>query len=269
MALYAIGDVQGCRGCLEKLLARIDYQPDKDRLWLVGDLVNRGPDSAGVLRLARELDVTAVLGNHDLHLLAVAAGVRGIKGSDTFQDVLTAPDRSELLSWLGRLPLLVRDDPAGWVMVHAGLPPAWDVAKATTLARETESLLRRHGDEAWFLQEMYGDDPAQWRDDLQGMDRARYVVNALTRLRFCDADSRLALDFSGPPGSQPPEHSPWFELWSATSHRIVFGHWAQLGAGDHGHAVSTDSGCVWGYRLTAAELDSSPVSWFSVSCEPQ
>ncbi len=266
MALYAIGDIQGCLRCLERLLARIEHDPRVDRLWFVGDLVNRGPDSLGALRFIRNLNAETVLGNHDLHLLAVAAGARPLKKRDTFTDVLAAPDRDELLAWLAGRPLIIRDDPTGWAMVHAGLPPDWDIDTATALAREVEALLGKNRSNRLFLERMYGDQPHRWRRDLSGMDRTRFVINAMTRLRFCDKDGTLALGHSGPPGTQPPPFRPWFELWPYTSHRIVFGHWSMLGAGEHGHAVSVDSGCVWGGQLTAAKLDPGPLELYSVEC---
>lgn len=264
MALFAIGDVQGCRQRLEVLLATLSFAPARDRLWFVGDLVNRGPDSVGVLRLVERLGGAVVLGNHDLHLLAVAAGARPLKASDTFTDVLEAGDREGLLDWLARQPLMLRDDDSGWAMVHAGLPPAWDVETASRLAREVEATLRsRHGDRE-FLAQMYGDDPGRWEENLTGMERIRFIINAFTRIRFCDANGALDFSHTGPPGSQPANLHPWFELWPHRSHRLVFGHWAALGAGDHGNAVSTDSGCVWGGRLTAVRLDPAPVEFFSV-----
>lgn len=266
MALYAIGDVQGCYRCLRRLLDQLELDPRVDRLWLVGDLVNRGPDSLGTLRHVRDLGAEVVLGNHDLHLLAVAAGARPLKRTDTFMDVLDAPDRDELLGWLARRPLLVRDDEAGWAMVHAGLPPAWDVDTAGRLAREVEGELAANSSDHGFLEQMYGDLPGRWHADLAGMDRVRFVINAMTRLRFCDSENQLALGCSGPPGSQPAPFRPWFELWPYTRHRIVFGHWSTLGAGDYGNAVSIDSGCVWGGSLTAVRLHPGPLEFYSIDC---
>lgn len=266
MALFAIGDVQGCRRCLERLLAAIHFQHRADRLWFVGDLVNRGPDSLGVLRMVRELDREVVLGNHDLHLLAVAVGARPCKRSDTFMDVLDAPDRDELLAWLARRPLVVRDDAAGWLMVHAGLPPAWDADRASELAAPVERLIAARYADRDFMGQIYGDQPDRWDERLSGMDRTRFVINAMTRLRFCDSRGCLALEYTGPPGSQPAPFRPWFELWAHRGHRIVFGHWSALGAGDHGVAVSTDSGCVWGGQLTAVRLSPGPTEFFSVEC---
>ncbi|MDZ7841926.1 MAG: symmetrical bis(5'-nucleosyl)-tetraphosphatase [Gammaproteobacteria bacterium] len=266
MALYAIGDVQGCCRCLDALLTRLDFNPADDRLWFVGDLVNRGPESLRTLRRVRSLDAEVVLGNHDLHLLAVAAGARPVKQSDSFNDVLEAPDRGELLEWLAHRPLLCRDDASGWLMVHAGLPPAWDADTAERLAREVEEQLRSRYNERGFMESMYGDEPSRWEEELEGMDRFRFVTNAFTRLRFCDQDGALALGYSGPPGSQPAPWQPWYKLWPHATHRVVFGHWSALGAADHGNAVSTDSGCVWGGRLTAAQLEPGPVTFVSVGC---
>jgi bis(5'-nucleosyl)-tetraphosphatase (symmetrical) len=266
MALFAIGDVQGCCRCIERLIDRVGYKPGADRLWFVGDLVNRGPESLRTLRLVRGLDAEVVLGNHDLHLLAVAAGARPLKAGDTFTDILKAPDRQHLLEWLSRRPLMRRDDAAGWAMVHAGLPPDWDVDTAGRVAREVEGALRRNYDNQTFLSRMYGDEPERWDDHLIGMDRIRFAINAFTRLRFCDRYGGMALRHSGPPGSQPPGLFPWFKVWPYTSHRVVFGHWSALGAGDHGNAVSTDSGCVWGGNLTAVRLDVEPVAFTSVGC---
>lgn len=266
MRLFAIGDVQGCRGCLERLLDHIGFDGASDRLWFVGDVVNRGADSLGTLRLVRRLNPAMVLGNHDLHLLAVAAGARPVKRSDTFTDVLEARDREDLLAWLSQRPLMVRDDETGWAMVHAGLPPAWDIETAGRLAREVESQLRDHYASRDFLAQMYGDHPDCWEEGLTGMARLRFAVNAFTRLRFCSRDGRLALRYSGPPGSPPEPFLPWYELWPHTSHRVVFGHWSALGAGDHGNTISTDSGCVWGGRLTAARLAPAPAAFFSVGC---
>ena len=268
MSLYVVGDVQGCRRCLERLLEALPFDSRADRLWFVGDLVNRGPDSLGVLRLVRELNPVMVLGNHDLHLLAVAVGARPLKGSDSFMDVLEAPDRDDLLAWLAHQPLLVRDDDMGWMMVHAGLPPAWSACLAQDLAAEAEQWLAVHYGDRSFMEQVYGDHPDCWDDRLTGMERTRFVINATTRMRFCDSRGRLALDYSGPPGTQPPTFHPWYELWPYTSHRVVFGHWSALGAGEHGTAVSTDSGCVWGNRLTAVRLSPGPLEFFSIDCGP-
>ena len=263
MPTYAIGDVQGCHRELMALLEVVEFDRCRDRLWFVGDLVNRGPDSVEVLRFVRDLGERAVvvLGNHDLHLIATAAGVRPGRRSDTFGDVLDAPDRDELLQWLCRRPLMHRDAKLDFNMIHAGLPPAWSIAQAAALAREVESHLRGR-ERLALLQEMYGDQPDRWSADLHGGDRARFIINALTRMRYVGAsDGRLDLRESGPPGSQPGDLVPWFEARERASRgeRIVFGHWATLeleGPVRPEHGVfPLDSGCVWGGHLTAMRLD--------------
>ncbi|MDS4019161.1 MAG: symmetrical bis(5'-nucleosyl)-tetraphosphatase [Candidatus Competibacter sp.] len=258
MAVYAIGDVQGCHDPLRRLLDLLRFDPTVDTLWLVGDLVNRGPHSVEVLRLVRELGdrAVAVLGNHDLTLLAVAAGQVKPKRKDTFHTILDAPDRAELLDWLRRRPLLHHDPTLGFTMVHAGLPPQWDLALAHRCAAEVEATLRGPRCEQ-FLERMFGGEPRRWRDDLVGYDRLRFTVNALTRMRFCTADGTLSFSEKGPPGSQEPGLLPWFSVprrRNADLH-IVFGHWAALGYYRAPGIYALDSGCVWGNRLTAIRLD--------------
>lgn len=262
MAVHAVGDVQGCREALERLLERLRFDPARDRLWLTGDLVNRGPDSAGVLRLLRGLGgaVVAVLGNHDLHLLAVARGHQPLRPEDTFCDLLEAPDAAELLDWLRHRPLLHYDADLGACLVHAGLPPCWELEQAAYLAREVEGLLR--GERALldaFLARLHGDRPERWDEGLHRWDRWRYVVNALTRMRCCDASGRLLLADKGPPGSQPGPFRPWFEQpapWRGRA-RVLFGHWAALGLhlDPRGGVYGLDSGCAWAGRLSALRLD--------------
>ncbi len=257
MALYVIGDVQGCLVPLQKLLDQIRFDPGHDRLWFVGDLVNRGPDSLGVLRSVRALGDAAlvVLGNHDLHLLAVAAGVATPGRRDTLDNVLMAPDRTDLCDWLRQQPLLHYDAALNTCAVHAGLLPQWDIVQACQLAREAEAALR--GPQyASFLRDMYGDRPNQWHDTLEGIARLRVVVNALTRLRYCDIHGAMAFRDKGPPGSQAAGLLPWFEVPRRTSEtRVVFGHWSTLGVGRHaGNTIALDSGCVWGQRMTAVRL---------------
>jgi len=260
LSTYAVGDIQGCFATLMKLLEGIRFDPESDRLWLVGDLVNRGPRSLEVLRWARALDrrVTLVLGNHDFHLLARAYGAAGPKRRDTLDAVLGAPDRDELVEWLRRRPLLHRE--GGYVLVHAGLLPEWTPAKAERLAREVQkgfaeprfqSLLRRMG----------GDAPRRWRDSLSGIARFRVIVNAFTRLRTCHADGRMCLEFSGPPGEAPPGCLPWFAQPGRRSHKttVIFGHWAALGFHLAPGVIGLDSGCVWGGRLTAVRLEDGAV----------
>ncbi len=269
MATYAIGDVQGCAGALFSLLERIAFDRERDRLWFVGDLVNRGPDSLEVLRFVRGLGARAVsvLGNHDLHLLACAGGARELRAKDTFGDVLDAPDRDALLEWLRVRPLLHFDEDRGIVMVHAGLHPQWSLAEARTLACEVEEVLRGPADRA-FYHEMYGDEPRRWSPALTGPSRHRFIVNALTRMRYVTGDGALEFQHAGPPGTQARGLIPWFEAPGCRSREtpIVFGHWATLALHepvDPVHRVHhLDTGCVWGGTLSAMRLEDG--SRFSV-----
>ncbi|MGQ0657085.1 MAG: symmetrical bis(5'-nucleosyl)-tetraphosphatase [Chromatiales bacterium] len=262
MATYAIGDVQGCYRELRELLDHIRFDPGRDRLWLVGDLVNRGPDSLSVLRFVHELGPVAVsiLGNHDLHLLACAWGDRRLRGQDTLEPILAAPDREPLLHWLCQRPLWHHDAVPGVAMVHAGLPPQWTVAAAQRHAQEVESVLRSDG-RAEFLRHMYGDEPDCWSDDLNGWARLRFITNCLTRMRFCSRNGRLDLKQKGPPGTQPGKLLPWFAVPGRASRdtRILFGHWATLPVASPDtrshNVVGLDTGCVWGGRLSALRLD--------------
>ena len=267
MATYAIGDIQGCLTSLQALLAKIDFDPERDCLWLVGDLVNRGPQSLETLRFVRELGDAAVmvLGNHDLHMLAIAQGLRPQTRSDNLDDVLTAPDRQELFEWMRHQPLLHHDAGLGFTMVHAGLSPHWDLAEARQCAAEVEAVLRSD-DYQSFITQMYGDEPDRWSADGGGVERWRYIINCFTRLRFCDPDGRLVLKEKGAP-QQQPTLIPWFKVPGrrSASERIVFGHWSTLGM-YHGDGVyCLDSGCVWGGSMTALRLDDEP-EWISVPC---
>lgn len=269
MAIYAIGDVQGCFDELEHLLRHVGFRRGHDRLWFVGDLVNRGPKSLGVLRFVTELgdDAKVVLGNHDLNLVAIEGGVRELRAKDTVHDILDAPDGHALIEWLTRQPVLVREPGIPYVMVHAGLAPQWDAAKAESLAGEVHSALTGDGKKR-FLENMYGNKPARWNEKLGGVKRLRFITNALTRIRYVDADGALDLVESGPPGSQRKTLVPWFEAPGRRSRdeRIVFGHWATLQlerALDPVHRVfHLDTGCVWGGSLTALRLDDA--RYFSV-----
>lgn len=260
MTTYAIGDVQGCHDELVALLGAIDFDPARDRVVFVGDLVNRGPKSLEVLRLVRSLGeaATTLLGNHDLHLLAVANGGK-VGRRDTLTPVLAASDCDELLDWLSQQPLAWRHDGTGTLFVHAGIPPQWTAEQTLELAAEASATISGTGGRRFFAR-MYGDEPARWKDSLRGMDRVRFVVNCLTRLRYCDAEGRLDLRPKGRPGTQPPGLLPWFEVPGRASEGtpIVFGHWSTLGRVRWPeHAVhGLDTGCVWGGRLTALALES-------------
>lgn len=271
MAVYAIGDVQGCYAPLRQLLKSLHFDSARDRLWFTGDLVNRGPQSLEVLRFVKALGPPAVcaLGNHDLHLLAVAVGAAKRKKLDTLDAILSAPDRDELLYWLRSRPLLHHDADLGYTLIHAGLLPPWDLAQAQRLAQEVESVLRGDGYQEFF-HHMYGDLPDHWNENLHGFDRLRVIVNAFTRLRYCDLDGNLDLRPKGPPGSQPPDLLPWFEVPVRRSRelKIIFGHWSALGLWQGDGVIGLDSGCLWGRSLSAVRLDTEPVEFFSVACDP-
>jgi bis(5'-nucleosyl)-tetraphosphatase (symmetrical) len=269
MALYAIGDVQGCDQQLGELLERVRFSADRDRLWLVGDLVNRGPRSLEVLRRVRALGESAIvtLGNHDLHLLAVAFGKSKQRDGDTLGDILAAPDRDALLEWLCSRPLLHEEPATNLCMVHAGLAPQWDMPLARRCAREVEITLQR--DPAKFFDNMYGDEPSRWDDTLSGEARLRFIVNCLTRLRYVDADGRLVLKAKGSPKKmQGKALIPWFEVAEARWHgpRVIFGHWSTLGYFSDRHVTALDTGCVWGERLTALRLDEAHAQPVQVHC---
>ncbi len=270
MATYAIGDIQGCYDELRRLLDVIGFNPDQDRLWCVGDLVNRGPQSLEVLRWFKGLGERAVvvLGNHDLHLLAVAAGVDARGKKDTLDAVLAAPDRDELLDWLRHRPLLHLDTKKRFAMIHAGLPPQWDLDQAVACAGELEQVLRGPDHQA-FLQLMYGNEPSRWSDDLQGTERLRFITNCLTRLRCCDADGNLLLHEKGRPGTQSADAVPWFQVPGRRTRdtRIIFGHWSTLGYCASDNIWALDSGCLWGGALTAVRVRKrKPIEVFSVGC---
>lgn len=255
MTRYAIGDVQGCDRELRTLLGRLKFSADRDRLWFVGDLVNRGPDSLATLRLVRSLadNAIVVLGNHDLHLLALAHGARRPRSSDTLDEVLAARDREPLLEWLITRPLAHAAD--GDLLVHAGLVPQWTVALTLSLAAEVGETLRR--DPRGLFAHMYGNQPDRWDERLAGIDRLRFVINVLTRLRLCTADGRIDTSQKGrpPPSSSPLR--PWFEHAHRATRdvRVIFGHWSALGLVQRAGVVGLDTGCVWGGALTALDLD--------------
>lgn len=270
MARYAIGDVQGCHEELRALLDALDFRADRDELWFVGDLVNRGPRSADVLRFVRDLGANAicVLGNHDLHLLAVALGhgARRLKRGDTLEGVLQARDRDRLLEWLLSRPLAHHDTLRGDLLVHAGLVPQWRAADAARLAREVEQALAR--DAPGVFSQMYGNEPDTWSETLSGAARHRFVINALTRLRYCTAEGRMDLSRKGAPGTVAPPLAPWFEFGDAASRgaRVICGHWSTLGySASHG-VIALDTGCVWGGALTALALDEPGAAPVQIAC---
>ncbi len=259
MSTYLIGDLQGCYDILRRLLDHLGFDPATDTLWFAGDLVNRGPRSLQTLRFVRDLGSSAVnvLGNHDLHLLALAHG--GRKGRrDTLDDVLSAPDSAELLDWLRKQPLLHESPGSDLALMHAGLPPQWDLAQARTCAREAEAVLRGP-DYAGLLRDMYGDEPARWTPELRGLPRLRFIINCYTRLRYCDARGRIDFDCKGAPGTQPARLMPWFAVPGRRSAgtTLVFGHWSTLGRvhwPEH-RVYGLDTGAVWGGKLTALRLE--------------
>jgi bis(5'-nucleosyl)-tetraphosphatase (symmetrical) len=269
MALYAIGDVQGCDAELAMLLEMLRYSPDRDRVWFVGDLVNRGTDSLGVLRRVRSLGAaaTVTLGNHDLHLLAVALGGARLRSGDTLQELMHAPDRDALLDWLIGRPVFHHDPALRLVLLHAGLPPQWDIPTAQACAYELEEALRR--DPKKLFHRMYGDEPTLWDDRLRGGARLRYIANCLTRLRYVDAGGRLALRAKGAPEECKSKNLiPWFEAKAARwrTARIVCGHWSTLGLFSNADVIALDTGCVWGGSLTAVRLDDPGAAPISVAC---
>lgn len=269
MSSYAIGDIQGCFAELQALLDAISFDKEQDTLWFTGDLVNRGPQSLAVLRYIKQLGDRhhTVLGNHDLHLVALAYGLGKHKADDTVHDILTADDKDELILWLRHRPLLHVDPALGFVMAHAGLAPAWTLAQAQLLAREVEAELRSDHPEN-MLQHMYGSKPDRWDDQLTGMDRLRCIINFFTRMRFCYQDGRLDLSYKGEITNKPEDLVPWFDITNRVNanEKIIFGHWAALnGQTSALNVYPLDTGCVWGNCLTAMRLEDG--KRFSVSCE--
>jgi len=265
MSIYAVGDIQGCYTELEQLLQQMAFDPAKDQLWLVGDLVNRGSGSLQVLRLIKSMGDAAitVLGNHDLHLLAVASGVAELHHSDTLDDILAAPDRDELLHWLRHQRLLyVQDD---YVLLHAGLLPGWSVQQAQRLAQEAEQALRG-ADYVTFLEKMYGNTPDHWDDALTGYKRLRVITNSLTRMRICTTQGEMQFKFKGEVGDVPEGYLPWFEIPQRASAdtTVVFGHWSALGLIVRPRVIALDTGCLWGGNLTAIRLQDRKL--FQVKC---
>lgn len=268
MSIYAIGDIQGCFSELQALLVKINFDANDDILWFTGDLVNRGPASLEVLRFVKNLGDKhkVVLGNHDLHLLAVAFGCGEVHRGDTLEAILNAPDKHDLMDWLRHRPLLHHDKETAFTMVHAGIAPSWSVKQALSLANEVGAALSQP-DPTLFFKQMYGNQPNRWSDDLAGMERLRCIINYLTRLRFCYADGSINLTYKGEIGGKPADLIPWFEVADRVSagENIVFGHWAALnGKTKVAHLYALDTGCVWGNCLTAMRLEDQ--QRFSVKC---
>lgn len=268
MATYVIGDVQGCFSELQRLLDKIKFDPSQDKLWFTGDLVNRGPQSLEVLRFVKKLGdkQQTVLGNHDLHLLALTHQSHPGWDEDTLKPILTAPDRDELINWLGQQPLLY--EALGFILVHAGIAPSWDLVTAKRLAKEVENVIQNPLTATQFFQHMYGNEPKQWDETLTGWDRLRCITNYFTRLRFCDAEGHLELETKGKMESGG-KLIPWFQVPNRVNKdvKIIFGHWAALGGVTNSPNVyALDTGCVWGFCLTAMRLEDG--QRFSVECVP-
>jgi bis(5'-nucleosyl)-tetraphosphatase (symmetrical) len=265
---YLVGDVQGCAGALARLLATIGFAPSRDRLYVLGDLVNRGPDSLGTLRLLRDLGsaATCVLGNHDWHLLAVAAGVRPRHRSDTLDDILDAPDREAWLDWLRQRRMAVHEQ--GWLMLHAGVVPQWDLELTLTLAGELESQLRERPRRD-FLTAMFGNEPLRWSDTLEGDDRLRFTLNTLTRTRFVASDGTLEFRTKDGADAAPPGFHPWFDVAGRRTEGtpIAFGHWSSLGLVERSDLLGIDTGCVWGGKLSAVRIDGGRRELIQVDCD--
>lgn len=259
MAIYAIGDIQGCYDELRRLLDVIGFDPAQDTLWLAGDLVNRGPHSLETLRFIQGLGYAAVsvLGNHDLHLIATVVSLAKTGKKDTLGPILRAPDCDELIDWLRKQRLFYYNE--HYCMLHAGLPPQWDFAQTKAMAEEVEQVIG--GDDyELFFRSMYGNKPVIWQDDLSRTEKLRFAVNCFTRLRYCTLDGELDFHHKGPPGSQPAHLLPWFTVpgRKSTDMRIIFGHWSTLGYYEGNNVYSIDTGCLWGGELTALKLEPRP-----------
>jgi bis(5'-nucleosyl)-tetraphosphatase (symmetrical) len=263
MSTYAIGDLQGCLSELRDLLDKINFDEANDQLWFVGDIVNRGPESLACLRFVKSLGSNAktVLGNHDLHLLALANNVRKPHRKDTLNEIINAEDSEELLAWVKQQPLLITDTELKFSMIHAGLPPQWTIEQAKELARETEVLLQSHQFDD-FIHDMYGNKPDIWSESLKGNDRYRFIINCFTRMRYIDINGKLDLKEKCPPGSQSSSLIPWYEITERKSklNKIIFGHWSTVHLGNDknikkNNIYPIDTGCLWGRKLTAIRLE--------------
>jgi len=266
MAIYAIGDIQGCFDELLRLLDAISFNEQSDQLWFAGDLVNRGPQSLETLRFVKALGDSAitVLGNHDLHLLVASCAPKIANKKDSLLPILEAPDRDELIDWLRHRPLFHSND--DFCLVHAGLPPQWDFNKTQKMALLAEQALKSPDYQA-FLKQLYGNKPNIWSSSLKGVEKLRFIINCFTRMRYCDVNGRLDFVQSGPLGSQPKSLVPWFAVPKRKNAdmRVIFGHWSTLGYYEGPNCYAIDTGCLWGGQLTALRLD-EPVQRFSIDC---
>ena len=268
MATYAIGDLQGCYDALQRLLDKLHFDPPQDKLWLAGDLVNRGPDSLATLRFVKSLgdNAVTVLGNHDLHLLAIAADHKTTKDAG-LKAILAASDVDELIDWLRRQPLLHYDPELDFVLVHAGIYPSWTLQQALDYAEELHQMLASdyYLD---FIHNMYGNKPKSWNDKLIDWDRLRFIVNSFTRMRYCEKDGKLNLKDKGPIGSQQKGSLPWFDIpkRKTREQRILFGHWSTVGKVKRDNVFALDTGCIWGGDLTALQLDTETPRFLSIAC---
>jgi bis(5'-nucleosyl)-tetraphosphatase (symmetrical) len=269
MAIYAIGDIQGCFAQLQSLLTKLQFNRDEDTLWLAGDIVNRGPHSLHTLRFIRSLGKRAVtvLGNHDLHLLAVANGRGKQSKKDTFKDILEAEDRDELLDWLIHQPLMHYDKELDVCLCHAGIYPQWSIHEALQYAGELQDILRSPKSHEFF-HHMYGDKPPTWCRHLKGWDRLRFITNTFTRMRYCDAQGRLFLREKSAPGKQDKGIHPWFEIADRKTQttNIIFGHWSTLTDPQQKHLYPLDTGCLWGGQLTALKIDRQLTEKITIQC---
>lgn len=269
MAVYAIGDVQGCYTELEQLLKKIHFNPTNDQLWFVGDLVNRGPQSLETVQFVKSLGNAAqcVLGNHDIHLIACYTGAQTCKPSSSLKQVLEHEEVDEIINWLRAVPLLHHDPNLPWTMVHAGMLPQWNLALAQQCASEIETKLRADN-YAEFIANVYGDTPTQWHTELDDQERWRVIVNAFTRLRLCDHEGNMDFEHKGELGEQAEHLHAWFDIPRESADlNIVFGHWSALGLKNSPNLLGLDTGCLWGNKLTAARLDSDTPKIYSVDCE--
>ena len=267
MATYAIGDLQGCYDSLLQLLKKIKFDKTNDVIWFAGDLINRGPDSLSTLRFVKSLGDSAitVLGNHDLHMLAIAYGVKTTRSAD-LQRILDADDRDELMQWLSTRPLLHHDEKINHTITHAGIYPFWSLEQAKNYANELENELSNNL--CNFLKNMYGNEPDNWNDSLAGFERLRFICNSFTRMRFCNQDGTLDFTSNGAPGTIPKNTLPWFEIShrKSSNEKLLFGHWSTLGKINVENIFPLDTGCVWGGKLTALRIDTETEKYISIDC---